>query len=74
MHKGDRVLVCNIIVAANRRYGFKIRSGMLGSILDLNVGSLQFPVVKILFLCPPPYKFKKSPYKQVLYGNSQIEQ
>jgi hypothetical protein len=25
---------------------------------------------KILFHRPPPYKFKKSPYKQVLYGDS----
>jgi hypothetical protein len=30
----------------------------------------MIPVVKILFPCPPPYKFKKSPYKQVLYGDS----
>jgi hypothetical protein len=29
-------------------------------------------VVKILFPCPPPYKFKNSPYKQVLYGDSPI--
>jgi hypothetical protein len=29
------------------------------------------PVVKkILFIRPPQYKFKKSPYKQVLYGES----
>jgi hypothetical protein len=28
------------------------------------------PGGKILFACPPPYKFKKSPYKQVLYGDS----
>jgi hypothetical protein len=27
-------------------------------------------VVKILFACPPPYKFKQSPYKRVLYGDS----
>ena len=27
-------------------------------------------MVKILFYRPPPYKFKKSPYKQVLYGFS----
>jgi hypothetical protein len=41
--KGDRGLGYNIIVVANRRYGLKRRSGMtlLGSILDLNVGSLQ---------------------------------
>ena len=38
--KADRVLVYNIIVVANRRYGLERRSGMLGSILDLNVGSL----------------------------------
>jgi hypothetical protein len=28
------------------------------------------PVVKILFARPPPYKFKKSPYEQILYGDS----
>ena len=39
--KGDRVLGYNIITVANRRYGLKRRSGMLGSILDLNVGSVQ---------------------------------
>ena len=32
----------------------------------------MIPVVKILFFFPPPYKFKKSPYTQVLYGDSPI--
>jgi hypothetical protein len=32
---------CNIIVVANQRYGLKRCSGTFGSILDLNVGSLQ---------------------------------
>ena len=27
----------------------------------------MIPGVKILFPCPPPYRFKKSPYNQVLY-------
>jgi hypothetical protein len=39
--KGARLLGHNIIVVANQRYGLKRCSGMLGSILDLNVGSLQ---------------------------------
>jgi hypothetical protein len=39
--KAGDVLGYNIIVVANRRYGLKRRSCMLGSILDLNVGSLQ---------------------------------
>jgi hypothetical protein len=39
--KGDRVLVYNIFVVLNRRYGLKRRSGMLELILDLNVGSVQ---------------------------------
>jgi hypothetical protein len=32
------------------------------------------PVVKILFAGPSPYKFKKSPYKKVLYGDPHGEQ
>jgi len=32
----------SIIVVAYQRYGLKRCSGMLGSILDLNVGSLQW--------------------------------
>ena len=32
------------------------------------------PVVKILFACPPTYKFKKYPYKQVLCDDSHSEQ
>jgi hypothetical protein len=28
------------------------------------------PGAEILFHCPPPYKFKKSPYKQILYDDS----
>jgi hypothetical protein len=40
------------------------RSGMLGYISNLNVG-----ISKILFACPLPYKFKKSPYKQVLFSD-----
>jgi hypothetical protein len=40
-HKADRVLGYNIIVVPNRRYGLKRRSGIFGSILDLNVGSVQ---------------------------------
>ena len=39
--KGDRVLGCNIIVVANKRYGLKRCSGTFGPILDLNVRSLQ---------------------------------
>jgi hypothetical protein len=34
----------------------------------------MIPVVKILFACPSPYKFKESPDKQVLYGGSHSEQ
>ena len=41
---------------------------------DMGEGPTLIPVVKILFACPPPYKFKKSPYKQVLYGDSHSEQ
>jgi hypothetical protein len=39
--KADRVSSYNIVVVANQRYGLKRCSGMLGSILDLNVGLLQ---------------------------------
>ena len=45
---------------------------MLGSILDLLkcwIGTV-IPVVKLLFPFPLPYKFKKSPYTQVLCGDS----
>ena len=40
--KADRVLSYNINVVANQRYGHKRCSNMLGSILDLYVGSLQW--------------------------------
>ena len=39
--KGACLLGYNIIVAPNRRYGLKRRSGTFGSISDLNVGSVQ---------------------------------
>ena len=37
---------------------------------DSRVFGTVIPVIKILFRRPPPSKFKKSPYKQVLYGDS----
>ena len=39
--KGGCLLGYNTIVVVNRRYGLKRNSGMLGSISELNVGSLQ---------------------------------
>jgi hypothetical protein len=33
----------------------------------------MIPVVEIMFLCPPPYKFKKYPYKHILYDDSHSE-
>ena len=39
--KGGCLLGCNISVVVNLCYGLKRHSGMLGSISELNVGSLQ---------------------------------
>ena len=67
----------SIIVVANQRYGLKRCSGMLGSILDLNAArwfATVILVVKILFYCPPSYKFKNFPYDQGLYSDSHSEQ
>jgi hypothetical protein len=67
--KGDRVLSYNIIVVPNQRYGLKRCSGTFGSILVTLVRYTDPGGKNTVFFCPPPYKFKKSPYEQVLYGD-----
>jgi hypothetical protein len=63
MHAEESLMLYQIKV-------LKVRSGTFGSISDLNEGLDNDPGGENTVACPPPYKFKKSPYKQVLYGDS----